>query len=179
MFKRKLILMHHPSRSPVRLLKVPDEQHLKTIGAYEGTGTIPGVLHVPIYIFESRKESWGDSGEEYEDDECDSVDKSDGNDNDDGSGDDHDNDIDDKRTAYDRDEIPDPNLTNTYYAFPSGEKTPKLKYVQKKADSDTSPKQKPGQATKGTRLKTKAKVAKSDKKKQPAKKPKAKSIFIC
>nr|GEZ36296.1 hypothetical protein [Tanacetum cinerariifolium] len=91
---------------------VPDEQHLKTIGAYEGTGTIPGVLDVPIYIFESRKESWGDSGEEYEDDECDSVDKSDGDDNDDGSGDDHDNDIDDKRMAYDRDEIPDPNLTN-------------------------------------------------------------------
>ncbi|GJZ26133.1 hypothetical protein Tco_0570386 [Tanacetum coccineum] len=54
----------------------------------------------------------------------------------------------------------------TYYAFASGEKTPKPKYVQKKADSDTSPKQKPVQATKGTRLKTKAKVAKSDKKKQ-------------
>ncbi|GKG49735.1 hypothetical protein Tco_0518509, partial [Tanacetum coccineum] len=44
----------------------------------------------------------------------------------------------------------------------------------KKADYDTSPKQKPVQATKGTILKTKAKVAKSDKKKQPAKMPKAK-----
>nr|GEU79621.1 hypothetical protein [Tanacetum cinerariifolium] len=59
----------------------------------------------------------------------------------------------------------------TYYAFAFGEKTPKPKYVQKKVDSDTSPKQKPVQVTKGTRLKTKAKVAKSDKKKQPAKKP--------
>ncbi|GJR74488.1 retrovirus-related pol polyprotein from transposon TNT 1-94 [Tanacetum coccineum] len=53
----------------------------------------------------------------------------------------------------------------TYYAFAFGEKTPKPKYIQKKAYSDTSPKQKPVQATKGTRLKTKAKVAKSDKKK--------------
>nr|GEV74659.1 hypothetical protein [Tanacetum cinerariifolium] len=48
----------------------------------------------------------------------------------------------------------------------------------KKADSDTSPKQNPDQATKGTRLKTKAKVDKSDKKKQPAKMPKAKGLDI-
>nr|GEW46536.1 integrase, catalytic region, zinc finger, CCHC-type, peptidase aspartic, catalytic [Tanacetum cinerariifolium] len=46
----------------------------------------------------------------------------------------------------------------TYYAFASGEKTPKPKYVRKKADSDTSPKQKPVQATKDTRIKIKAKV---------------------
>ncbi|GJV46253.1 hypothetical protein Tco_1430789 [Tanacetum coccineum] len=68
--------------------------------------------------------------------------------------------------------------TQTYYAFASGEKTPKPKYVRKKADSDTSPKQKPVQATKGTRIKSKAKVAKSDKKKQPAKKPKAKGLAV-
>nr|GEU28781.1 hypothetical protein [Tanacetum cinerariifolium] len=37
----------------------------------------------------------------------------------------------------------------TYYAFASREKTPKPMYVRKKADSDTSPKQKPVQATKG------------------------------
>nr|GEY87609.1 hypothetical protein [Tanacetum cinerariifolium] len=37
---------------------------------------------------------------------------------------------------------------------------------------------KPVQATKGTRLKTKAKVAKSDKKKQPAKKPKSKGLAV-
>ncbi|GJS02569.1 hypothetical protein Tco_0319077 [Tanacetum coccineum] len=58
------------------------------------------------------------------------------------------------------------------------QKTPKPKYVRKKADSNTSPKQKPVQATKGTRLKTSAKVAKSDKKKQPANMPKAKGLDV-
>ncbi|GJY18301.1 hypothetical protein Tco_0389792 [Tanacetum coccineum] len=53
---------------------------------------------------------------------------------------------------------------------------PKPKYIRKKADSDTSPKKKPVQATKGTKLKSKAKVAKPDKKKQPAKKTKAKGL---
>ncbi|GKA57645.1 hypothetical protein Tco_0756833 [Tanacetum coccineum] len=62
----------------------------------------------------------------------------------------------------------------TYYAFSFGEKAPKPKYIRKKADSDTSPKKKPIQATKGTRLKSKAKVDKPNKKKQPAKKTKAK-----
>ncbi|GJW13683.1 hypothetical protein Tco_0017816 [Tanacetum coccineum] len=66
----------------------------------------------------------------------------------------------------------------TYYAFASGEKAPKPKYIRKKADSDTSPKKKPVQATKGTRLKSKAKVAKPDKKKQPAKKTKAKGLAV-
>ncbi|GJW17724.1 hypothetical protein Tco_0025160 [Tanacetum coccineum] len=66
----------------------------------------------------------------------------------------------------------------TYYAFSSREKTPKPKYIRKKADSDTSPKKKPVQATKGTRLKTKAKVAKSDKKKQPTKMPKTKGFDV-
>ncbi|GJR85974.1 hypothetical protein Tco_0209985 [Tanacetum coccineum] len=41
------------------------------------------------------------------------------------------------------------------------QKAPKPKYIQKKAGPDTSPKQKPVQATKGTRLKLKAKVANS------------------
>ncbi|GKE29840.1 hypothetical protein Tco_1445224 [Tanacetum coccineum] len=66
----------------------------------------------------------------------------------------------------------------TYYAFASGEKAPKPKYVRKKANSDTSLKKNPVQATKGTRLKTKVKVTKSDKKKQPAKKPKAKGLVV-
>ncbi|GJZ89506.1 hypothetical protein Tco_0661288 [Tanacetum coccineum] len=35
----------------------------------------------------------------------------------------------------------------TYYAYASGEKTPKPKYIRKKANSDTSPKKKPAQAT--------------------------------
>ncbi|GJS03547.1 hypothetical protein Tco_0320055 [Tanacetum coccineum] len=66
----------------------------------------------------------------------------------------------------------------TYYAYASGEKTPKPKYVRKKVDSDSSPKKKPAQATKGTRLKTSAKVAKSDKKKQLAKMPKTKGLAV-
>ncbi|GKG51119.1 hypothetical protein Tco_0539243 [Tanacetum coccineum] len=68
------------------------------------------------------------------------------------------------------------NAYKRYYAFAPGEKTPKPKYVRKKADSDTSPKQKLIQTTKGTRIKTKAKVAKTDKKKKPAKKQKSQSI---
>ncbi|GKC34638.1 hypothetical protein Tco_1047022 [Tanacetum coccineum] len=63
---------------------------------------------------------------------------------------------------------------HTYDAFASGEKDPKPKYIRKKSYSDTSPKKKPIQATKGTRLKSKAKVAKLDRKKQPAKKTKVK-----
>ncbi|GJT41663.1 hypothetical protein Tco_0941528 [Tanacetum coccineum] len=66
----------------------------------------------------------------------------------------------------------------TYYAFAYGEKTPKPKYVRKKTSPDKSPKQKPVQATKGTRIKTKAKVSKFDKKKQPAKMPKAKGLDV-
>nr|GFB21383.1 hypothetical protein [Tanacetum cinerariifolium] len=42
------------------------------------------------------------------------------------------------------------------------EKAPKPKYVRKKADPDTSPKQKPIQATKGTRIETKDKVVEFD-----------------
>ncbi|GJX60761.1 hypothetical protein Tco_0292151 [Tanacetum coccineum] len=70
------------------------------------------------------------------------------------------------------------NAYKTYYSFASKEKAPKPKYVQKKADPNTSSNQKHVQATKGTRLKSKAKVAKLDKKKQPAKKPKAKGLAI-
>nr|GFC83942.1 hypothetical protein [Tanacetum cinerariifolium] len=66
----------------------------------------------------------------------------------------------------------------TYYTFASREKAPKPMYIRKKANSDTSPKRKPVQATKGTRLKSKAKVAKPDKKKQPAKKTKAKGLAV-
>ncbi|GKD97160.1 hypothetical protein Tco_1381057 [Tanacetum coccineum] len=56
-----------PKKKPVQASKgdgtnfesgVPDEQHLKTTGADEGTGTIPGVLDIPKYEFESEKESW-------------------------------------------------------------------------------------------------------------------------
>ncbi|GJX96783.1 hypothetical protein Tco_0352581 [Tanacetum coccineum] len=57
-------------------------------------------------------------------------------------------------------------------------KDPKPKYIRKKVDSDTSPKKKPVQATKGTRLNSKAKVAKPDKKKQPAENTKAKGLAV-
>ncbi|GJT28485.1 hypothetical protein Tco_0908760 [Tanacetum coccineum] len=66
----------------------------------------------------------------------------------------------------------------TYFAFASKERAPKPKCVRKKADPNTSPKQKPVQATKGTRLMSKAKVAKPDKKKQSAKKTKAKGLTV-
>nr|GEW93962.1 hypothetical protein [Tanacetum cinerariifolium] len=56
----------------------------------------------------------------------------------------------------------------TYYAYATGEKTRKPKYVQKKADSETSPKKKLVQSPKGKRLKATAKVPKSGKKKLPA-----------
>ncbi|GJU47778.1 hypothetical protein Tco_1217333 [Tanacetum coccineum] len=66
----------------------------------------------------------------------------------------------------------------TYYAFSSKEKAPKPKYIRKKADSETYPKKKTVQAAKGIGLKSKAKIAKPDKKKQPAKKTKAKGLAI-
>nr|GEW03226.1 hypothetical protein [Tanacetum cinerariifolium] len=66
----------------------------------------------------------------------------------------------------------------TYYAYATGEKAPKEKYVQKKAESNTSPKKKTAPASKGFRLKSSAKVAKTDKKKQPAKIPKTKGLDV-
>nr|GEV25222.1 hypothetical protein [Tanacetum cinerariifolium] len=95
-----------------KALWVLDEQHLKTTNVDEGTSTIPGFPDVPIYESESKKDSWGDNGEEDRDDENNFVDKSDGNDYNDGGSDYHDDDSDDKRTEFDKDEIPDPNLTN-------------------------------------------------------------------
>nr|GEW91504.1 hypothetical protein [Tanacetum cinerariifolium] len=84
--------------------KVLDEHQQKTSGTNKGTGTIPGVLDVPIYDPKSDIESWGDSDEE-DDDEDDSEDDIDNNVDDS-------NDNDDERMESDRDEIPDPNLTN-------------------------------------------------------------------
>ncbi|GKB21469.1 hypothetical protein Tco_0855392 [Tanacetum coccineum] len=74
---------------------VPIDQHRKTTGADEGTGTLPRVPDVPKYDSESKKESWGDSGEEEEDDddENDYEDESNNGDNeDDGNDDDDSND---------------------------------------------------------------------------------------
>ncbi|GJY26358.1 hypothetical protein Tco_1157457 [Tanacetum coccineum] len=52
---------------------VLDEQQRKILSTDEGTGTKLGVPDVPKYDYESEKESWGDSGEEDNDDEDDSL----------------------------------------------------------------------------------------------------------
>nr|GEW48027.1 putative ribonuclease H-like domain-containing protein [Tanacetum cinerariifolium] len=88
--------------------KVPDEMQQKTFGTDEGTGTIPGVLEVPIYDSESDKESWGDSDEE-DDDENKFKEEADINDDDDSDDNDE---SDDERMKSDSDVIPDPNKTN-------------------------------------------------------------------
>ncbi|GJU80165.1 retrovirus-related pol polyprotein from transposon TNT 1-94 [Tanacetum coccineum] len=67
---------------------VPDEQHLETTGVDEGTGTIPGVLDVPIYESKSEKESWDDSEDEDKDDKNNFDDISDEGDDDDDANDD-------------------------------------------------------------------------------------------
>ncbi|GKB39531.1 hypothetical protein Tco_0884473, partial [Tanacetum coccineum] len=102
--------------------RVPNKQQRKISGTDEGTGTKPGVPDVPKYDSGSEKESWGDSGEENDDDEDDNEDESDndGNDDDgdnDGNDDDRDNDDNDddndnERTESDRDENPNPNQYN-------------------------------------------------------------------
>nr|GFB00848.1 hypothetical protein [Tanacetum cinerariifolium] len=66
---------------------------------------------------------------------------------------------------------------HTYYAYVIRENAPKEKYVQKKVKSDTSPK-KNDPASKSSRLKSSAKVAKTDKKKQHAKIPKTKGLEL-
>ncbi|GJU99575.1 hypothetical protein Tco_1328846, partial [Tanacetum coccineum] len=55
----------------------------------------------------------------------------------------------------------------TYHAYATGEKTPKTK--KKKANSESSPKDKPDPASKVKRLKTSSKAAQSTKEKQPTK----------
>ncbi|GJT03659.1 hypothetical protein Tco_0838121 [Tanacetum coccineum] len=68
--------------------------------------------------------------------------------------------------------------TQTYYVYAIGEKTLKEKYVRKKAESNTSPKKKTAPTSKGSRLKSSAKAAKTDKKKQPATMPKTKGLAV-
>nr|GEY34061.1 hypothetical protein [Tanacetum cinerariifolium] len=84
--------------------RVPDEQHLKTTGADEGTGTILGVPDVPKYDSKSEKGSWGDSGEEDKGDENDSEDKSDVGDDDDDGNDGNDDDDDEANDDDNQDE---------------------------------------------------------------------------
>ncbi|GJR46973.1 hypothetical protein Tco_1315076 [Tanacetum coccineum] len=56
--------------------------------------------------------------------------------------------------------------------------SPNEKYIRKKAESGTSPKKKTAPASKGSKLKSSEKVAKTDKKKQPATMPKTKGLVV-
>ncbi|GKE47286.1 hypothetical protein Tco_1478544, partial [Tanacetum coccineum] len=66
----------------------------------------------------------------------------------------------------------------TYHAYATSEKIPKPKYVKNKADPESSPKKKSAQASEGKRVKTSTKMAKFDKKKQPATEPKSKRLTV-
>ncbi|GJX92447.1 hypothetical protein Tco_0345773 [Tanacetum coccineum] len=70
-------------------------------GADEGTGTIPGVLDVPIYESKSEKEFWSDSDNKDEDDKNDSDDISDEGDDDNDGNNGNDSDDDDKQEGDD------------------------------------------------------------------------------
>ncbi|GJX48423.1 hypothetical protein Tco_0273613 [Tanacetum coccineum] len=93
---------------------VPDEQQCKTSGIDEGTSTKLGVPDVPKYDSIGEKESWGNSNEEYDDDDDDEDDTEDesnddkGND-DDGNNDDDDGDNDDNDDNNDDDDMNDDN----------------------------------------------------------------------
>ncbi|GKG17456.1 hypothetical protein Tco_0362413, partial [Tanacetum coccineum] len=65
----------------------------------------------------------------------------------------------------------------TYRAYATGEKTPKIKFTKKKADSKSSPKTKLTQASKGKRIKTLAKEDKPAKKNQYATKLKGLTVL--
>nr|GEW37472.1 hypothetical protein [Tanacetum cinerariifolium] len=59
-----------PTKKPGKAKKdVPNEQQRKISSIDEGTGIKPGVQDVPKYDSESEKESWGDSGEEDDEDD--------------------------------------------------------------------------------------------------------------
>ncbi|GKA75496.1 hypothetical protein Tco_0781874 [Tanacetum coccineum] len=66
----------------------------------------------------------------------------------------------------------------TYHAYATGEKTPKPKSTKKKADSESSPKMKLTQASKGKRIKTVAKGDKPSKKKQSVTKLKGLTVLF-
>ncbi|GJV35320.1 hypothetical protein Tco_1407797 [Tanacetum coccineum] len=131
----------------IRWSWVPDEQHLKTTGANEGTGTIPWIPDVPKYESKSEKESWGDSGEEDEDDENDSEDKSDGNDDDDANDDDNqegddtnddDEETDSDRTESDRIKIPVLNQSSTEYYEEEEEKIDDEETMDEEEDNEVT-----------------------------------------
>ncbi|GJT21977.1 hypothetical protein Tco_0891914 [Tanacetum coccineum] len=66
----------------------------------------------------------------------------------------------------------------TYHAYATSEKIPKHKYGKNKVDPESSPKKKTAPVSKGSRVKSSTKMAKFDKKKQPATKPKSKTLTV-
>ncbi|GKA59493.1 hypothetical protein Tco_0758806, partial [Tanacetum coccineum] len=66
----------------------------------------------------------------------------------------------------------------TYHAYATSEKILKHKYGKNKVDPESSPKKKTAPVSKGSRVKSSAKMAKSNKKKQPATKPKSKTLTV-
>ncbi|GJZ14230.1 hypothetical protein Tco_0549460 [Tanacetum coccineum] len=71
----------------------------------------------------------------------------------------------------------EPEAYMTYHAYATGEKTPKQKSKKKKTDSESSPKMKLTQASKGKRIKTIAKGDKPAKKKQYVTKSKGLTVL--
>ncbi|GJW42629.1 hypothetical protein Tco_0071428 [Tanacetum coccineum] len=65
----------------------------------------------------------------------------------------------------------------TYHAYATGEKTPKPKSTKNKVDSESSPKTKPTQASKGNRIKTSGKGVIPAKKKQSTTKSKGLKVL--
>nr|GEZ24265.1 hypothetical protein [Tanacetum cinerariifolium] len=76
--------------------------------------------------------------------------------------------------------LPDSKACKEFYAVASGAVPPKakMKYKKKTDEPVTSPKSKTDSASKGTRVKFKAKVTKPDMMKQPIKKTKAKGFVL-
>ncbi|GJZ46616.1 hypothetical protein Tco_0594212 [Tanacetum coccineum] len=113
-------------------LGVPDEQHHKTSGTDEGTGTKPVVPDVPKYDSESEKESWGDSGEDDDDDEDDSVDESDDGD------DNNDDDYNDGNDGDDRIKIHVLNQSSTEYYKEEEEKIDDEEKMDEEEDDEVT-----------------------------------------
>ncbi|GJY90678.1 hypothetical protein Tco_0505874 [Tanacetum coccineum] len=111
---------------------VLDEQHLKTTGADEGTGTIPGVPDVPKY----NSENENDNGDDDDDcDDNDNDDDNDGNDDNDGDGDDDDEANDDDNLEDDHTNDDDEE-TDKEDKFDDGEKIDDEEKIDKEEDDE-------------------------------------------
>ncbi|GJX50785.1 hypothetical protein Tco_0277630 [Tanacetum coccineum] len=96
-------------------------------------GTKPGVLDVPKYDYESKKESWVDSGEKEDDDEDDFEDKSD-----DDMDDDDDNDVNDDNNDDDDDDEVDSDRTESSTEYNKEEKIYDEEKMDEEEDDDVT-----------------------------------------